>query len=72
MDSLSRLLDLVAAPFLIPFGPDQRIYVFYLVTALAIAYLTLVMKGRGWNVPWSLRLFPRLSPVPDASFCGVG
>jgi len=39
MDNLSRLLDLIAQPFLIPFGPQQRIYFFYLVTALAIAYL---------------------------------
>ena len=39
MDTLSRLLDFIAAPFLIPFGAGERIYVFYLVTALAIAYL---------------------------------
>ena len=39
MEQLSKLLDSLAAPLLIPFSPDQRIYVFYLVTALAIAYL---------------------------------
>jgi len=39
METLSDLLDLLAAPFLVPFGPDQRIYLLYLVTALALAYL---------------------------------
>ncbi len=39
MEQLSNLLDALAAPFLIPFSPDQRIYFLYLVTALALAYL---------------------------------
>ena len=39
METLSDLFHWLAAPFLIPFRPDERIYVFYLVTAVALAYL---------------------------------
>jgi creatinine amidohydrolase/Fe(II)-dependent formamide hydrolase-like protein/sterol desaturase/sphingolipid hydroxylase (fatty acid hydroxylase superfamily) len=39
METLSNLSHRLAQPFLIPFSPDERIYVFYLVTAVALAYL---------------------------------
>ncbi len=39
METLSPLLDHLAQPLRVPFNPTQRIYFFYLVTALAIAYL---------------------------------
>ena len=39
MEQLSEIFDALVAPFLIPFSPDQRIYLVYLVTAFALAYL---------------------------------
>ena len=39
MDQLSTLLDRLLVPLLLLFSPDQRIYLLYLLTALALAYL---------------------------------
>ena len=39
MDGLDTLWLKLALPFVTPLLPDQRIYVLYLVTALALAYL---------------------------------
>ncbi len=77
MEQLSNLLDRIAAPFLIPFSPDQRIYVLYLVTALALAYLVYAAardrgdaeaQGGFWRQAFAKRIYAHRSAWTDYKF----
>jgi creatinine amidohydrolase/Fe(II)-dependent formamide hydrolase-like protein/sterol desaturase/sphingolipid hydroxylase (fatty acid hydroxylase superfamily) len=77
MEQLSNLVDALAAPFLIPFSPNQRIYLFYLVTALALAYLVhAAARDRGeaeadggfWRQLFAKRIYNHSSAWTDYKF----
>ena len=77
MEQLSSLVEALAAPFRIPFSPDQRIYFFYLVTALALAYLVhAAARDRGdpdsqggfWRQLFAKRIYNHRSAWTDYKF----
>jgi len=77
MEQLSNLLNSLAAPFLIPFSPDQRIYVVYLVMALALAYLVYAAardrgdaeaQGGFWRQAFAKRIYAHRSAWTDYKF----
>ncbi len=77
METLSDLFHWLAAPFVLPFRPDERIYVFYLVTAVALAYLVYAAardrgapeaEGGFWRLAFPKRIYGHRSARTDYKF----